>query len=132
MSRHVFNYTKILLQLHQKLDNIQDMTMTSVGYEITELFILLLSLALSLSRSLSLSLSAFTNTEFGLLENCLTFEERNFKMKATCVTPRYHMVYLWKTADEVQAEEKETYVERRISLLRLTKSYEQVLVPQHL
>jgi hypothetical protein len=79
-----------------------------------------------------LSLSAIVNTESGLLENCLTLEQRNVKMQATRATPKYRIVYRWRTADEVKAEEKKTYLERRASLLPLTKCYEQVLVPQHL
>jgi hypothetical protein len=36
-----------------------------------------------------------------LLEKCLAFERRDVQMHATCVTPKYRMVYRWKTADEV-------------------------------
>ena len=61
----------------------------------------------SLSLSLPRSLSAFVNTELGLLENCLTFQQCKVKTLATCVSPKYRMVYeyLWRTAGEVKAEE---------------------------
>ena len=59
-------------------------------------------IALSLSLSLSLGLH-----KHGIrIAGKLTFEQRNVKMQATCVTPKYHMVYRWRIADEVKAEEK--------------------------
>ena len=74
--------------------------------------------------SLSLSLSLGVHKHRIRIAGKLTFEQRDVKMQATCVTLKYLMVYRWRTADEVQAEEKKTYVERRTSFLPLTESYE--------
>jgi hypothetical protein len=60
--------------------------------------------------AVSLSLSLGFHKHRIRIAGKLTIEQRNVKMQATCVTPKYPMVYCWRIADEVQAEEKKTYI----------------------